>query len=58
MKHLIEKYRTLAIAATSCAATVLTFPSYAQQIKLKGGNKDAYCNSTGQITVTSGGRSS
>jgi hypothetical protein len=56
MKHLIEKYRTLAIAATSCAATVLTFPSYAQQIKLKGGNKDAYCNSTGQITVTSSGQ--
>jgi hypothetical protein len=56
MKHLIEKYRTLAVAATSCAATVLTFPAYAQQVKLKGGDKDVYCNTSGQITVTSGGQ--
>jgi len=56
MKHLIEKYRTLAVAATSCAATVLTLPAYAQQVKLKGGDKDVYCNTSGQIQVTSGGQ--
>ncbi len=56
MKHLIAKYRTLAVAATSCAATVLTLPAYAQQVKLKGGDKDVYCNTSGQIQVTSGGQ--
>ena len=40
MKHLIAKYRTLAVAATSCAATVLSLPAYSQQIKLKGGAKE------------------
>ena len=31
MKHVIRKYSALAVAATSCAATILTFPAYAQQ---------------------------
>ena len=55
MKDSLTYYRTLAIAAASCAATIMA-PAYAGSATFKKGGVDKmYCDFDGQLNVTSGG---
>ena len=55
MKDSIRYYSTLAIAAASCAATIMA-PAYAGSATFKKGGVDKmYCDFDGQLSVTSSG---